>query len=589
MYLFHVATFYLLAQASGQQDYLSPFESFGWRSPFESFTWFHDSKEFCLTLRRQQSVIAKDSTLTLGYGSKSATVKLGTHACHNGTHLLDMCGYLPEDVDETVQLTIIHVAANMHWVDPDFADVKGVQRYHQSLQELGSFEGKSSPVSLGDKCLLYKSKCSKCHQTCSAVRQGKSELSCNGHMISGDDVFLRRVGLGEDLSYQVNVESVVDITNRNILCVTLKRPSHELGNIWRNVKYVPAHLETVYSDENDERHILNSFQADICSDIYPMVMKNETTTFCTKYVIKPKTVIRIQGAIEIEGYNQVDKKYTAIQERGFRRTFRTNPAQVVQVDVCSVQNVCDKEECQQSCHLMVTNNSYVCNGIVHPSPANALTTVVPIVPSTTSLSSEMTTLQDITSTSESEALTTTKEEKQQEIAFEPSTILTTLPEETTTKDTQPSTLKEQDDLSTQHISASPIPKDRSTVLPGPTTATNAQTSTSSSAEISTSRQTTSDYQTEQYSSLPSHTVKLSKISTTHSPRLTSVYSFISSEPSQLLADITTDDAADDTTQEMINSTSQHQMHLTYFGNASNHLSLNVCLLFLVVLCCENMQ
>ena len=360
MNFFYVTVLCLLAHASSYE--------YVW-IPIKSFTWFHNSKDFCLTLFNQQGHIAINTTLQVSYGSETAKVEVGNHACHDGTPSLDMCGYLPEGVDATMMVTPKYLDATMLW-KADFPDRTGIQEFHGTIEKLGPTEGQTSPVSIHDRCLLYDDKCTKCHQPCSFVRQGKSEMMCDGRLISGDDVFLQKIEKDQEMPFQVDVESVVDITNRNLLCVNLKKPVHKLGNIWQYLEYKQLHLKTVYFDENDVKQTLDSVGTDVCSDVSPMKSDNDTTAFCTRYLYKPKQVIRIQGSIGIQGYNLMDKKYSVIEESGFRRKFKMIPTQLFQADACSVQDHCTQNECLQTCKMILTNNSYTCNGTLHPSPVH---------------------------------------------------------------------------------------------------------------------------------------------------------------------------------------------------------------------------
>lgn len=388
MYLFCMTVLYLFACGSGQS----------WMTPFETFTWFHNSKDFCLTLRPQQGVVPMNTTLLVSYGSdtvdwKTTTLDVGNHACHNGTPILDLCGYLPDDVDSTMTVKPIYLDTEMWWVDPDFPSVTGIISFHGSVVTLGEFKGQTSPVSLGDKCLLYKDKCTKCNEPCSSVRQGKGEVICDQRLLSGDEIFARYYNNNEEMPFLVAVDSVADITDRSMMCITLKRPLHDLGNIFQYLGYITSRLKVVYIDETGWRQVLHSSQAATCSDdVFPMKDVNETSTFCANYAIKPKKITSIRGTLEIQGYNRLDMKYSVVKRT--RSTFFYKdfvPFKLDRPDACLIQDKCSENECSQTCNLMMKNNSYMCNGILHSLPITTHSEINQRFPTSTNpISSELT-------------------------------------------------------------------------------------------------------------------------------------------------------------------------------------------------------
>jgi hypothetical protein len=332
-----------------------------------SFSWYHNSKDFCLSLSKidakETMFTVESAILTFSYGTYSQTtvnVTAGDHICHNHRPSKYVCGLLPNEITEhdTIIPELFEAELHLHGRN---ANQEGARSVNISLTHLPESNAKTSALSLRDPCLLYEGVCLKCRRSCHFLKKGMNAIRCDGKRMTRKVRKTLRVIVDDDLPFLMEMERIVDVTNRKIICVVMMRPVHRLGNVWRYLRYIFNQFVLVYTDETNMVRHQDVLHSDVCKNILPMQEESDTATYCSSYSFKPMYVMAITGALGVQSYNVVGEKYVMSPQAIYTgEDFNVSVQHVNVPDGCKDINCSTGSQCIQSCQQIYSSNDYYC-------------------------------------------------------------------------------------------------------------------------------------------------------------------------------------------------------------------------------------
>jgi len=332
-----------------------------------SFSWYHNSKDFCLSLSKidakETMFTVESAILTFSYGTYSQTtvnVTAGDHICHNHRPSKYVCGLLPNEITEhdTIIPELFEAELHLHGRN---ANQEGARSVNISLTHLPESNAKTSALSLRDPCLLYEGVCLKCRRSCHFLIKGMNAIKCDGNRMTKKVRKTLRVIGDDDLPFLMEMERIVDVTNRKIICVVMMRPVHRLGNVWRYLRYIFNQFVLVYTDETNMVRHQDVLHSDVCKNILPMQEESDTATYCSSYSFKPMYVMAITGALGVQSYNVVGEKYVMSPQAIYTgEDFNVSVQHVNVPDGCKDINCSTGSQCIQSCQQIYSSNDYYC-------------------------------------------------------------------------------------------------------------------------------------------------------------------------------------------------------------------------------------
>jgi hypothetical protein len=334
-----------------------------------SFYWFHNSKDFCLSLSPSTPdgagtmFTVESATLTFSYGKDStiATVPTGDHNCHGDKKPSNyVCGFIPNGITKYDKIKPKLFEAEIQFIGKH-ANQQGRRNVSINLGHLDVSSAETSSLSLRDPCSLYEGVCDNCTRSCYFLYRGMNVIECDGNRMTTKVRKSVSVIIKDELPYLMERERIVDVTNRKIICVVMKRPIHRLGNVWRYLRYISTSFIIVYIDETNKSHILNIFQSNACKNIKPMEKESDTASYCNFYTHKPKYVIGITAGLGVEAHNVRAEKYVMSPQNINIKSMNVSLHQVNVPDACKDISCSPGSHCIQSCHQIYTGNAYYCN------------------------------------------------------------------------------------------------------------------------------------------------------------------------------------------------------------------------------------
>jgi len=186
-------------------------------------------------------------------------------------------------------------------------------------------------------------------------------IKCDGNRMTKKVRKTLRV-IGDDaLPFLMEMERIVDVTNRKIICVVMRRPVYELGNVWRYLRYIFNQFVLVYTDETNMVRHLDVLQTDVCKNILPMEEESDTAAYCNSYSFKPMYVSSITGALGVEAYNVFREKYVMSPQAIYTgEDFNVSVQHLNVPDGCKDTNCSTGSQCIQSCQQIYSSNDYYC-------------------------------------------------------------------------------------------------------------------------------------------------------------------------------------------------------------------------------------
>ena len=304
------------------------------------------------------------ATLTFSYGTDSQTtvnVTAGDHKCHDDNRRsYYVCGNIPNGItkEDKIKPELFEGELQLHGRK---ANQRGQRSVSINLRHLPASNGATSSLSLRDPCPLYEGVCHTCKRSCFFLYRGTNEFRCDGSIMTKAERNRVKV-TKDDLPFLIEMERFVDVTNRKIICVVLRRPVHELGNVWRYLRYISNRFVLLYTDETNKLRNLDVFQSNVCKNILPMEEESDTAAYCNFYSFKPKYVKAISAGLGVEAYNVDNEKYVmSPQAIGTRENFKVSVQQVNVPDGCKDITCSTGGQCIQSCQQIYTSNAYYCS------------------------------------------------------------------------------------------------------------------------------------------------------------------------------------------------------------------------------------
>ena len=338
-----------------------------------SVIWYSNSKVICVKIESLQGhhAIFSPKTLQMSFSFNSTahqTIPIGNHPCGVYQNENAMCGFLPDSIESSSFLQLDALFGLIQVVHFSYTNPNNVELYsiHNKIGKFSSF-GKIAALSMKNICNLHVDKCNECHESCESVMEDNGKLLCYGQTPTRKEKTERHIPRNEEMPFNIKLMNVTGVAfpRRKVFCVVVKRPVHNLGNIFRFLRYIPDRTLVTYVNEKDESgQVLVVPNDNVCIGSKAMENDEETDAICAKYTLMPKHLKTFQGALIIQGFNQEQHVYT-FEKTNFYAWVEQPVIIRDDVDPCIEQTDCLHSMCSQTCQSFVTNNNYTCEGEVN--------------------------------------------------------------------------------------------------------------------------------------------------------------------------------------------------------------------------------
>ena len=333
-----------------------------------SVIWYSNSKVICVKMESLHGdhAIFSPKTLQMSFSFNSSahlTIPIGNHPCGVHPNENAMCGLLPDTIDSSSFLQLKALFGLVQVFHFSRSRRNKIESYsiHMEIDMFSSF-GKIAALSMKNICNLHVDKCNDCQESCESVMEDNGKLLCTGQTPTRKEKTERLIPTNEEMPFNTNLMNVTGIAfpRRKVFCVVMKRPVHNLGNIFRFLRYLPYKTFVKYVDEKGGGgQILAIPNDNVCIGGKAMENEEETDAICANYTLMPKYLNTFQGPLIIQGFNLGQDVYT-FEKMNF---FVSVEKQVIirdDLDPCIEQTDCLHSMCSQTCQSFVTNNNYTC-------------------------------------------------------------------------------------------------------------------------------------------------------------------------------------------------------------------------------------